>query len=167
MRVAFFNTDCTESARNNTFFGICDDQNGTKAYTDSQNEDNWLAKVKNQGQIEIIFTAIDNCITILKEGTNDQESSCDGMLTFQNSLFLVELKRQGAGGWLTTATKQLKNTIKFLSESHDLSEFRYKKAYACNRKHPHFTKIEHETRKRFFEETNGFRIDAQAEIVIK
>ncbi len=167
MSVDFFNTDCSEPVQNNTFFGICDNQDGTKAYTDIQNEDNWIARVNNENQIEVVFTAIDNCITILKEGTNDKESSCDGMLTFKDSLFLVELKKQRTGGWLPESKDQLKNTIKILSENHDLARFRYKKAYACNRKHPYFTKIENETNKRFFKETNGFRIDAQSEIVIK
>ena len=167
MSVDFFNTDCKEPAQNNAFFGICDEQDATRAYTDNQNEDNWIARVKNKSQIEIAFTAIDNCITILKEGTNDKESTCDGMLTFKNSIFLVELKKQRIGGWLPNAKDQLKNTIKLLSENHDLAEFKYKKAYACNRKHPNFTKIENETSKRFFKETNGFRIDAQSEIVIK
>ncbi len=167
MSVDFFNTDCRESARNNTSFGICDNRDGTKAYTDIQNENNWIAKVKNKNQIEVAFTAIDNCITILKERTNDEESTCDGMLIFQNSIFLIELKKQRTGGWLPESKDQLKNTIKLLSKNHNLAEFRYKKAYACNKKHPNFTKIENETSKKFFKETNGFRIDAQAEIVIK
>src|SRR5690606_4132454 len=101
-----------------------------------------------------------------KEETKEKESSCDGMLTFKDSLFLVELKVQGKD-WITKAKSQLENTIKLILENHDLSNYRYKKAFACNRKHPSFTIIDTAERKSFFERTKGFRIDVQAEIVIK
>lgn len=165
--IDFFDTDCKEPSRNDKQFGICDDQDGTKAYTDITDSTKWIAKVTNDNKIEISFTAIDNCIIIFKEGTKDQESSCDGMLTFAQSLYLVELKKQANGGWITDAKWQLENTIKLISENHNLSGFRYKKAFACNKKHPNFTVIDTAERKAFFERTKGFRIDVQAEIVIK
>jgi hypothetical protein len=167
MSVNFFETDCKEESRNDKQFGICDDQNGTIAYTDIFDSKKWIAKVKNDKGIDVTFTAIDNCIVILKEGTKDKESSCDGMLTFAQSLYLVELKEKGSGGWISDARGQLENTIKLISENHDLSNFRYKKAFACNRKHPSFTVIDTAERKSFFERTGGFRIDIQAEIVVK
>ena len=167
MSVNFFETDCKEETRNEKQFGICDDQNGTKAYTDTTDSTKWIAKVINIKEIDVSFTAIDNCIIVLKEGTKDKESSCDGMLTFAQSLYLVELKKQGASGWISNAKGQLENTIKLISENHDLSNFRYKKAFACNRKHPSFTVIDTAERKSFFERTGGFRIDVQAEIVVK
>jgi len=34
------------------------------------------------------------------------------MLTFAESLYLVELKKQGTGGWISDAKGQLENTIK-------------------------------------------------------
>ncbi|MBY0244571.1 MAG: hypothetical protein K2Q03_03855 [Sphingobacteriaceae bacterium] len=167
MSVNFFETNCKEESRNEKQFGICDDQNGTKAYTDTTDSTKWIAKVKNLKEIDVSFTAIDNCIIVFKEGTNDKESSCDGMLTFSQSLYLVELKKQGTGGWISDAKGQLENTIKLISENHDLANFRYKKAFACNRKHPSFTVIDTAERKSFFERTGGFRIDVQAEIVVK
>lgn len=167
MSVDFFKTDCKESSRKEKQFGICDDQNGTKAYTDTADSTKWIARVKNDTEIDISFTAIDNCIIVYKEGTKEKESSCDGMLTFANSLFLVELKKQGTGGWISDAKGQLENTIKLILENHDLSSFRFKKAFACNRKHPNFTVIDTAERKSFFERTKGFRIDVQAEITIK
>lgn len=167
MIVNFFETDCKEESINKKQFGICDDQNGTKAYTDTTDSKKWIVKVINVKEIDISFTAIDNCIIILKEGTKDKESSCDGMLTFAQNLYLVELKKQGMGGWISDAKGQLENTIKLISKNHDLSNFRYKKAFACNRKHPSFTVIDTAERKSFFERTGGFRIDVQAEIVVK
>ena len=167
MHIDFFNTTCKEPIQTNELFGICDNQDGEKAYTDVHDNIKWIATVKNENKIEVTFTAIDNCIIIFKENTKDKESSCDGMLTFKNSIYLVELKNQGVGGWLPKAINQLKNTIKLVSRSHNLDGIKYKKAYACNRKHPNFTTIDNELSKKFFKETNGFRIDAQAEIVIK
>jgi hypothetical protein len=167
MSVNFLETDCKEPPRTNNTFGICDDQNGSKAYTSITDNEKWIAKVINNANLAISFTAIDNCIVVFKEGTKDKESTCDGMLTFAESLYLVELKKQGTGGWLSDAKSQLENTIKLLHANHQLNVFRYKKAYACNKKHPNFTVINAAERKAFFEKTNGFRIDAQTEIVIK
>lgn len=167
MSINFFKTDCKEPSRKEKLFGICDDQSGTKAYTDTTDSTKWIAIVTNDKGIDITFTAIDNCIIMLRKGTLNKESSCDGMLTFAQSLYLVELKNQGKGGWISDAKRQLENTIKLISENQDLSNIRYKKAFACNRKHPNFTVIDTAERKSFFNRTKGFRIDVQAEIVIK
>ncbi len=168
MSVNFFETDCKEkSSRTDKLFGICDDQDGTKAYSDVDDDKKWIAKITNDNDKEISFTAIDNCIIVLKDGTKDKESTCDGMLTFSQSLYLVELKKQATGGWITDAKGQLENTIKLIAANHNLADFRYKKAYACNRKHPNFTVIDSAERKAFFERTGGFRLDVQAEIAIK
>ncbi|MCH7402784.1 hypothetical protein ACFOUP_05675 [Belliella kenyensis] len=166
MSVNFFNTICIEESRREKLFGICDDQNTSKAYTDNTDNTKWIAKVTNIKEIDITFTAIDNCIIVFNEDTEEQESSCDGMLTFNDSLFLVELKIQEKN-WIPKAKSQLENTIKLISENHDLSNYRFKKAFACNRKHPNFTVIDVAERKSFFKRTGGFRIDIQAEIVIK
>lgn len=165
MSIDFFNTECKESVRNNATFGICDKQDETKAYTDIENENIWVAKVKNINRIDIVFTPIDNCMNILKGGTNDKESTCDGMLTFENSIYFVELKVQRTGGWLPDAIDQLKNTINLLKAYNNLEKIRYKKAYACNKKHPSFYVIDVERKKRFFDET-GFRIHVEAKILI-
>jgi len=79
---------------------------------------------------------------------------------------LVELKRQATGGRIPVAIGQLENTIKILLANHDISGYRYKKVFACNKKHPDFTTIDNEYNKWFFK-SYGFRIDVQAEIVIK
>lgn len=165
MSVNFFETTCRESARNEKLFGICEDQSGTKAYTDATDNNKWIAKVINDNEIIISFTAIDNCIIIYKTGTKEKESSCDGMLTFTNNFYLVELKIQNKD-WIEKAKSQLENTIRLISENHNISNFKHKKAYACNRKNPRFHTIEASEKKSFFEKT-GFRLDTQAEIKIK
>lgn len=166
MRVNFFDTECREPSRSDELFGICDDGNGTKAYTNATDSARWNAKVINCNQVAISFTAIDYCVIVFKDGTKDKESTCDGLLSFSDTLFLVELKKQGTGGWLPDAKKQLENTVKLLRANHNLEGFRYKKACACNKRHPGFTVIDAAEKKAFFQRT-GFRIDAQAEIVIK
>ncbi len=165
MKVDFFLSDCTEPTRTDEKFGICDDQDGQKAYTDHTDNEKWGAIVRNENLKEVKFIAIDNCIIILREASNDKESTCDGMLTFEDTLYLVELKVQRSE-WIKKSVEQLENTMKLLHDNHDLTKFRFKKAFACNRKHPHFITIDNERNKRFFQ-TYGFRMDVQAEIVVK
>jgi hypothetical protein len=87
MNLNFFNKDCSEPARNNDSFGICDNHDNRKAYTDIVNPDRWIAVVKNDGNLDVTFTAIDNCNIVFQEGKKDKESTCDGALTFGDSLF--------------------------------------------------------------------------------
>ncbi len=166
MKVDFLDKACKEQEITNRKFGICDDEDGNKAYTNIDDSSKWVATVSNENNVKIGFTAIDNCIEVFKESSKDKESSCDGMLLFNKSLYLVELKNQATGGWLPKAIDQLKNTIKLMNNNDIIEGITYKKAYACNRKHPNFQVIDHERKRRFYSET-GFRIDAQAEIVIK
>lgn len=167
METNFFETDCKESPKTDSLFGLCDDENGEKAYTDIENNNKWIAIVENGTQKPISFTAIDNCLEIFKEGTNDKESTCDGMLTFGQHLYLVELKNTPSGGWKLDAFKQLENTVKLIQLNPKFVEFKYKKAFACNRrrKYPRFTTIDNERNKRFFM-NYGFRIGIQIKIVI-
>ncbi len=165
MKVDFFLSDCTEPARTDELFGICDDADDNKASTTIEPSEKWNAEVKNEKGIEVTFTAIDHCVPVYKEGNKEKESTCDGMLTFRESLYLVELKDQRSQ-WIKKAVEQLENTMKLLHENHDLTKFKFKKAFACNREHRRFVTIDNERNKRFFQ-TYGFRIDIQAEIVIK
>ena len=166
MSMNFFETDCKEPERTDNIFGICDGQCGCRAYTSITDSKKWIAKVINNANLAISFTAIDNCIIVFKKGTKDKESTCDGMLTFPASLYLVELKDQEKGSWLAKAKSQLENTINLLKENHNLNDFRYKKAYICNKRHPYFTVLNPAEKKAFFE-SNGFRLDVHAEIMIK
>lgn len=166
MSVNFFESPCREASKTKSEFGICDDQNQTKAYTLTINKVKWIATVKNNNNKSVSFTAIDNCTVVYKKDTKDKESTCDGMLTFTDSLFLVELKDKGHAGWKAEAISQLENTIRLINEHHNLDTIRYKKAYACNKKFPVFKVIDAAERKAFYHRTKGFRLDIQAEIVI-
>jgi hypothetical protein len=158
----FFNPECQEPARDNVLFGLCDDQNGTIAYTNTDDTSSWIATVKNDSRVHLIFTAIDNCV--IKGDEACGRGRCDGMLTSSEHIYFVELKVQ-KGKWRTKAIDQLESTILFFQEYHDLGLFRHKKAYACNKQHQPFKRIEQEARLRFFRRC-GFHIDTQAKIIV-
>jgi hypothetical protein len=158
----FFQPTCQEDPRTDALFGLCDKQDGSKAYTDSLNPNDWIATVKNDSGIELTFTAIDKCV--IKDGEEPGRGRCDGMLTSDRHLYFVELKEQ-TKNWKVKSIAQLESTIQFFKAHHNVSAYKFKKAFACNKKHPHFHEIDHEQNLRFFREY-GFRIDAQAEIII-
>lgn len=165
MRVDFFNNTCIEGIRKDKQFGICDEQNGTKAYTDKDNQEKWIASVNNESSKEVTFTAIDNCMKITKPGSKKLESTCDGMLSFDQGVYFVELKDQQKY-WIPQAKSQLKNTIRLFLENHPDCKKKFRKAFACNKKHPSYRVIESEEQKRFFAQF-GFRFDINAIIKVK
>lgn len=162
MSLDFFKADCQYPTISVNTFGLCDNQDGTKAYPDITNPDSWIAEVKNDDNLEIVFTAIDKCVL------NDQEYTsrgrCDGMLTTDNHLYLVELKNQEPP-WQSHAINQLNSTIQFLIDNHDLRQFKKRKAFACNKRREKFVVIDNEENLTLFKRT-GFRIDIQAEIIV-
>ena len=158
----FFDSTCQESPRCDELFGICDDQNGKKAYTSVDDNSKWVATVINKKKIELIFTAIDACVI-----TGDQHPGrgrCDGMLTSHEHIFFVELKDK-ASDWITDAIDQLESTVQFFLEEHSLAQYRHKKAFACNKGRPHFQEIDQETQLKWFR-SYGVRLDVQAEVIV-
>jgi hypothetical protein len=157
----FFDTTCQEPPISDSLFGICDDADGTKAYTDRNNPDSWVAIVKNNRNVVLTFTAIDNCVILGNQ--EPDRGRCDGMLTSIEHLFFVELKdkKRTRSGQIV---EQLESTIKFFLENHDASVYKHKKAFACN-KNCKFQTVENEISKYFFN-TYKFRIDIQSTILI-
>jgi hypothetical protein len=149
MSINFFDNRCQETPIIDPSFGICDDRNGLKAYTNISNPNLWVATIENPHNQSITFTAIDNCIEILR-GDGNQERACDGMLTYTDNLVFIELK-EAAKAWIPDAIEQLETTIKTFSAHHDINEFKHKRAFACNKKHPKFQVIEPSTKKHFFD----------------
>jgi len=161
----FFKNEC-QTPTSDTLFGICDDDDNSVAYinNDSSNQNDWIAIVKNDNRQNLIFTAIDKCV--IQDNEYQGRGRCDAMLTSTNHLYLIELKDKKPP-WQTDTINQLESSIEFLIEFHGekLSNFRHKKAFACNKKAPLFQRVDNELNLRFFREY-GFRIDIQAEIVI-
>lgn len=158
----FFKPECQSGPFNQAQFGLCDDQNATRAYVDTTAPEKWGATVENPSQTAITFTAIDKCV--MQDCDEPDRGRCDGMLTTEDLLYLVELKDQKTH-WKPHAIKQLKSTIQFLRANHDLTCFRHKKAFACNKRHKPFAHIDHELKCRFFQDY-GFRIDIQATVLV-
>ncbi|MBO1057617.1 MAG: hypothetical protein HEQ27_14265 [Dolichospermum sp. JUN01] len=166
MSINFFDANC-QSQTNQYKFGLCDDPNKDKdpAYIDTVDCSKWIAIVENNQEIEVIFTAIDNCIEILRsDGTMDNR--CDGMLTYNNHLIFVELKeRNFRNKWVGKGEEQLKNTINVFIANHDLEIYKSKKAYIANNKKPTFQSSQITRMDKFKDET-GFRLIIQNTIEI-
>lgn len=158
----FFKPECQSGPFNQVKFGLCDDQNATRAYVDTTDHSKWVATVENPSQRAVTFTAVDKCV--IQDCDVPGRGRCDGMLTADDLLYLVELKDQKAN-WQPHAIEQLESTIQFLHAHHDLRPFRHKKAFACNKRHKTFATIDHELKRRFFQ-VYGFRIDIQATVLV-
>jgi hypothetical protein len=166
MSINFFDANY-QSQTNQYKFRLCDDPNEDPAYIDTDIDDcsKWIATVENNQEIEVIFTAIDNCIEILRsDGTMDNR--CDGMLTYNNHLIFVELKEKNyRNNWVVKGEKQLKNTINVFIANHDLEIYKSKKAYIANNKKPNFQSSQITRMDKFKDET-GFRLIIQNTIEI-
>jgi hypothetical protein len=162
MSLNFLKTPCKEPERNDLLFGLCDDQNGRKAYSDTNAPKKWIATVKNDSALNLTFTPIDKCI--IQDHEYPGRGRCDGMLTSTEHLYFIELKDESKS-WITGAIEQLESTIEFFKENHDINAFRHKKAFACNKKHRHFQETDNEFNRAFFRK-HKVRIDIQAEIIV-
>ncbi len=153
MPIDFFDENC-QSSTNANEFGLCDDESGTKVYFDRNKAHikQWIAIVQNNNEIMITLTAIDNCILIRRNKT-ELENRCDGMLTYtienNEAIIFFELKNK-AKDWIAEAIHQLEVTIQKFLENNDISEFKIKKAFACNRKHPQFQTSQISEMQRFY-----------------
>lgn len=140
MPINFHDAACQESTTDK-LFGLCDAPPPpyTPAYInkDTVNKPNWIAEVINNDSKEVTFTAIDNCIEILRaDGT--AESRCEGMLTYDKTIIFLELKNRTASGWLAKARDQLKITILLFEQNNDMSNYDTKRAHIANAQRPFF-----------------------------
>jgi hypothetical protein len=156
MSVNFNVANCqTNSSRK--IFGLCDDPPPVKnpAYIDEVNGANWIAVIENESLQQITFTAIDNCIEILKP--NDKtKKRCDGMLTYNTTVIFIELKDRNAQGnaWVEDAIPQLKSSIESFEDSEMADGFKKKLAYISNKQHPKFKSTQQRRMDAFYFETN-------------
>lgn len=147
-------------------FGLIDPGSQQKVRVDFCNESLWEAVVDNRSGKSLNFTAIDNCIDIYREDGN-MDNRCDGMLTGVGYIIFVELKNVEKKNWITEAVeKQLQPTIDKFIANHDISAYRKKFAYVCNRSHPQFKSSRMELMNDF-KNRNGVRLCIVNKIVIK
>lgn len=147
MTIDFEQSQCQTSTTSHVF-GLCDKEDNDPAYISYDNNETWNATVQNECGINVTFTAIDNCIDILRPN-RDMESRCDGMLTYPDNIVFVELKNQRAN-WISDGIEQLEATIDIYKDNDNLMAVRKRRAVVANRKHPHFHEIENETMQKFF-----------------
>ena len=162
MSLNFFKSECQSIPLVDSEFGLCDDQNGEKAYIDNSDRSKWIATVKNDALLSIVFTAVDKCVLFDHEYIG--RGRCDGMLTTSRHLYLVELKDKDPP-WQTDAIVQLESTIQFLMDNHDISAFKNRKIFASNKRRAKFVVLDNEFNISFFKRTT-FRIDIQAENIL-
>ena len=115
MSLDFFNTGCQEAPRRDLEFGICDPPGNDKAHTTIENAQNWIATVKNETAKELVFTAIDKCV--LSDAEYKDTGRCDGMLSSDSLLYLIELK-DARKKWRPHALDQLESTINLIEQNH-------------------------------------------------
>jgi hypothetical protein len=167
MSINFFDTNC-QSQTNQPKFGLCDDPPPSEnpAYININDSRKWIAIVENNQEINLIFTAIDKCIQILRSD-GKMDNRCDGMLTYNNNIIFVELKERKYTNsvWIEEGEKQLRKTIAVFVNHNNLAIFKSKKAYIANRKKPQF-QYSHKERMQKFRTDTGFTLSIQNTIKV-
>jgi len=165
MNVEFKITKC-QTKSDKKIFGLCDDPAPAKnpAYIDETDGFKWIAVVENEERYSTVFMAIDHCIEI-KGADGKMEKRCDGMLTYDSSVILVELKQRGTKGnaWVEDAESQLKNTITHFEKTELSKNYNQKKAYISNSEHPKFKASQIGRMEKFFSDT-GYILRIEARI---
>ena len=146
-------------------YGLCDDDSKSPAFVSLNPEgDEWLCEVINtQGKL-CRWTAIDNCIEILRDD-GSMESRCDGMITYEDNIIFVELKKVRKS-WIPDGVEQLKISVQLFFDHNQIEQYRKKQAILSNRSHPSFHFNQVEAMQRFKNET-GVRLLIVGTIHIK
>ncbi len=166
MLIDFFKSDC-QGTTEQQMFGLCDDPAPATnpAYIDENDSDKWIAEVKNEDKKQVVFTAIDHCIEILRPN-GDQESRCDGVLTSEDAIIFIELKDRAAKhGWVRDGRNQLKTTILKFLESNTVNPYTRKEGYVANKQRPFFNNGV-ETIAAEFKDDTGFVLRIRRDIEI-
>lgn len=149
--MSFF--DYSVSVDKSDEFGICENKTAKElpAYIDYDNKELWDAVVKSHGVVDFNFIAVDNNIPYYDEKGNEKKR-CDAMLYTKQTVAFIELKNQDRN-WLNEAIGQLKSTIEHFKNEEDITKFKYRKAYVCNKTHPNFNYQFKDCMQKFFRET--------------
>jgi hypothetical protein len=167
MSVDFFKVDCQKITEEKKF-GLYDAEDSTPAQIKLVDEQYWNATVLNDKAKKILFTAIDNCIELLREN-GEMDSRCDVMLNYEGNLLFVELKNK-RNAWQAEGLAQIEATINRLKAENKEFYFGFKKrkAIVANSRHqfPCFQEVNIEQRE-FFMKIHKARIQFEAEIIIQ
>ena len=156
----------TEAARNDSVFGLSDD-NRIAFTTDDPSLA--IAKVSNPANVLVQFVPVDHNI-VVKDTLDQDVSMCDAMIytpgkSPKKDVHFIELKDQMAN-WMPKAISQLESTIQIFSQNHVLEDFRHRVATAANKAHPQFN---YSTKGlcQEFRERYKFRLNICAQVEIK
>lgn len=168
MPINFLDTTC-QQITSEQLFGICDAPPPpyVPAYLsfDAINKPGWIAEIINNNAIPVLFTAIDNCISIPRPN-GKEDNKCDCMLLYADTILFIELKDRHVSGWLGIARDQLIKTINHFKNNHDVSIYANKRANIANAQRPTFTTNYHTTMEKIKDETDGFICDVKCKIEI-
>jgi hypothetical protein len=163
--INFFETICGFETTQLEEFGIYDDpRNDEKSYLVFDVEETWTLSVLNKNKKSIQFYPIDGCVKILKENTNDKESTCDGMLLYDNQLILIELTEDYYKS-VQDCIDQIKSTILLFIKLHPNLNLSKRFAVVSNLAKPNST-ISFERCEEFREDT-GFGLSIKTILKIK
>jgi hypothetical protein len=165
MSIDFCKTEC-QTNTNKKRFGIYDAEDKSPAKLKYDDEYSWNAIVINDNCKNLLFTAIDNCIEI-KRANGDMDNRCDCMLTYEETLLIIELKNKRES-WQSEGLSQIETTIKQMMENIQFyNKFKKRKAIVANRKNqfPSFQESNKEQRE-YFKKEYKTRIQFEAEIII-
>jgi len=166
MSINFCKIEC-QTITDKKRFGIYDAEDKSPAILKYDDEDSWNATVINNNCKNLLFTAIDNCIEI-RRANGDMDNRCDCMLTYEETLLLIELKNK-RDSWQSEGLFQIEATIKqMINENIQFyNQFKKRKAIVANRKNqfPSFQESNIEQRE-YFKKEYKTRIQFETEIVI-
>lgn len=163
--INFFKTNCKFETTKVAEFGIHDElHNDIPAYLVFDAEKSSMLRVLNSTEKSINFYPIDNCVKIYKKNSRDKESTCDGMLIYDNNITFVELAESHHKS-VEDCIGQIKSTISLFQKHHPDSAFTKKYAVVSNLARPTST-ISHEKCEDFREE-NGFGLSVKTVLNIK
>lgn len=165
MPIDFFQDKC-KTTSNILKFGLCDDPSPSTgpAYIDEGQPEKWIGIVNNPKLKSVDFFAIDNCVEVNKPDGR-QDSTCDGLLRFENSLVFTELKEREGGKWLKKGREQIANTIRRFKDEVDESQYDNVEAYVCNSLRP-LVNSGHAISIQMFKDETGYVLHPQQEINI-
>ena len=180
--MTFFDYSCHVKASER--FGIRDDEDGKQkildsvgnssesqcpktakelpAFVDYDEPEKWNAIVESNYRKDFNFIPVDNCVPYNDECGNER-SRCDAIVWTEHTVIFVELKDQ-ARNWFEDAVDQLKSTISHFKNAENIDEFKFKRAYICNKSHPSFNYQFKIRMQQFFRETG---VSLHPEILIK
>ena len=165
MKIDFDKPSCQTLNILSPSFGIIDPQDKSPAYVSVSDEVDWVAVVENRSGLPLKFTAVDNCIDIYRED-GQMDYRCDGILSGAGHLIFIELKDQ-RGEWIQHAVDhQLMTTVLHFVNNCDMSRYKKRYAYACNKRHPQF-QYSHMSMMDDFRRKTGVRLCIVNKIVVK